>query len=380
MISVVIPTYKERANIERLVERAGAALSQCGEEYELIIVDDGSPDGTGDEVLRLAESRPWLRLLLRENERDLSTAVIAGWRIARGDVFGCMDADLQHPPELLPALLASLRSTGADIVVGSRHVPGGGVNDWSLARRIVSWTATLMATVILPGTLGRVKDPMSGFFMVRRRVLDNAVLKPIGYKILIEVLAKGNYGRIVEFPFVFEEREKGGSKMNLGTVRKYLAHLLRISVDSGEALRVFKYGLVGAAGAGVNFLASRWLVWGAHWSLPAGLLGGAVIALLSNFLLNDRFTFVETRRAHPGWTRTLGRFFAFAAFCGTGVAIYFAVSLLLHTTLGLSLGFSLVVGIGIAAIWNFLLNSNVTWQAWWDRKLLTSTEWKPERP
>src|ERR1700687_1525600 len=114
MISVVIPTYKERANIERLVERAGAALSQCGEEFELIIVDDGSPDGTGEEVIRLATSLPWFRPLFREKERDLSTAVITGWRIAGGDVFGCMDAALQHPPELLPALLASLRSTGAD--------------------------------------------------------------------------------------------------------------------------------------------------------------------------------------------------------------------------------------------------------------------------
>jgi glycosyltransferase involved in cell wall biosynthesis len=128
MISLVVPTYKERANLERLVKRTGDALSHCGEEFELIIVDDASPDGTPDEVRRLAaQNRPWLRLLVRENERDLSTAVIAGWRIARGDVLGCMDADLQHPPEMLPKLVAELRRSGAEIVVGSRHVPGGGV-------------------------------------------------------------------------------------------------------------------------------------------------------------------------------------------------------------------------------------------------------------
>src|SRR5208282_226440 len=110
MISLVVPTYNEKANIARLVERAGAALAQCGEEYELIIVDDGSADGTGEEVRRLAaDGRPWLRLLERAYERDLSTAVVAGWRIARGDVLGCMDADLQHPPELLPRMLAALR-------------------------------------------------------------------------------------------------------------------------------------------------------------------------------------------------------------------------------------------------------------------------------
>src|SRR5271169_3887978 len=162
MISLVVPTYNERANIARLVERTGAALAHCGEEYELIIVDDGSADGTGEEVRRLAaDGRPWLRLLVRIYERDLSTAVVAGWRIARGDVLGCMDADLQHPPEMLPKLVAELRRSNADIVVGSRHVPGGGVTDWSLARRFVSWTATLMATAILPGTLGKVTDPMS---------------------------------------------------------------------------------------------------------------------------------------------------------------------------------------------------------------------------
>lgn len=375
MISVVVPTYKERANIQQLVERAGAALTRTAEEYELIIVDDASPDGTADEVRRLiSQGRPWLRLLLRENERDLSTAVTAGWRIARGDVAGCMDADLQHPPELLPRLLAELRQGSADLVIASRHVPGGGVSQWSLARRFVSWTATLLATTILPGTLGKVSDPMSGFFLLRRSVIAHAALNPIGYKILLEVLAKGDYTRTAEVPYVFEERERGGSKINARIARKYISHLLRISLDSGEALRVFKYALVGASGAGVNFFASQWLVRAAHWPLPAALLGGAGIALLSNFLLNDRLTFAETRRAHPGGMQTLKRFLAFAAFCGTGVAIYFGAGLLLHRALGLPLGLSLVAGIGIAAVWNYLLNSNVTWQAWWDRKLLSRIE------
>ncbi|HUK52681.1 MAG TPA: polyprenol monophosphomannose synthase, partial [Candidatus Binatia bacterium] len=230
MISVVIPTYKERANIGRLVERTGAALATLGEEFELIIVDDNSPDGTGEEVRRLAaEGRPWLRLLVRENERDLSTAVIAGWRIARGEILGCMDADLQHPPETLPKLVQELRRTGADIVVGSRYVAGGGVSHWSLFRRFISWSATLMASLILPGTLGRVHDPMSGFFVVRRAVLERVALNPIGYKILLEVLAKGNYARVLEVPYVFEERSKGGSKMSSKTVFQYLAHLMRIS-------------------------------------------------------------------------------------------------------------------------------------------------------
>ena len=229
MISLIVPTYNERGNIEPLVERAGAALLAAGEEFEVIIADDCSPDGTAQEVRRLAaDQRPWLRLLARENERDLSTAVAAGWRIARGDILGCMDADLQHPPEILPRLLAELRQSGAEIVVGSRHLPGGGMSDWGVARRFISWTARRLSAAVLPGLLQRVSDPMSGFFLLRAAVLARASLDPIGYKILLEVLARGEYEHVAEVPFVFERREKGGSKMNARTALLYAVHLRRI--------------------------------------------------------------------------------------------------------------------------------------------------------
>src|SRR5712691_11626204 len=168
MISIVVPTYNEVRNIENLVQKAGAALAATGEEFELIVVDDNSPDETAAEVRRLQGNRSWLRLLVLENPRDLSKAVLTGWRAARGDVLGCMDADLQHPPEMLPELVARLRISGADIVVASRHVRSGGVSDWHLFRRVISWTATLLATFILPGTLSNVRDPMSGFFLMHR--------------------------------------------------------------------------------------------------------------------------------------------------------------------------------------------------------------------
>ncbi len=380
MISVVIPTYKERANIARLVERTGAALAACGEEFELIIVDDASPDGTGEEVRRLAEEgRPWLRLLERQNERDLSTAVIAGWRIARGDLLGCMDADLQHPPEILPKLLQELRRTGADIVVGSRYVPGGGVSQWSILRRFISWSATLMASLILPGTLGRVHDPMSGFFVMRRAVVEHVALNPIGYKILLEVLAKGNYVRVLEVPYVFEERRRGGSKMNYKTVFQYLAHLLRISADSGEGWRVLKYGAVGLGGAVVNILTAVYFFVGRlHWWPPAGALGGAGLAVIHNFAWHEWITFPETRLAEPGWTHRLGRFLAFVVFCATGIGLDICIIALCYYALGLPLVLSIAMGVCLAAVWNFLLNSNVTWSAWWNRRLLSRTAYPPQ--
>jgi dolichol-phosphate mannosyltransferase len=379
MISLVVPTFNERANIARLVERTGAALAQCGEEYELIIVDDGSPDGTGDEVLRLAaDGRPWLRLLVRRYERDLSTAVVAGWRIARGDVLGCMDADLQHPPELLPRMLAELRGARADVVVGSRHVAGGGVSQWSLWRRFVSWTATLMAAGILPGTLGKVSDPMSGFFLMRAEVIAHTALSPIGYKILLEVLARGNYSRVVEVPFVFEERAVGGSKMSVRTAVQYFAHLVRISIDSGEAARLARYALVGTSGAVINVsLTLGVFLTRLDWPLLPAALGGAGFAMGNNFFWNEIFTFHDAHRAQPGGAQILLRFLKFCAFSVTGVALSLAVIAGLHYGLHLDFGWSIVFGVLLGGMWNFFMNSNVTWAAWWDRNLLSKVAQPP---
>jgi dolichol-phosphate mannosyltransferase len=231
LISLVVPTYNERQNIQQLVERTGKTLAAAGEPYELIIVDDNSPDGTGGEVRRLQADRPWLKLLVRADERDLSTAVLAGWKMAQGDILGVMDGDLQHPPENLLKLLEPIRDARGEIAVASRYVARGGVSDWKFRRKIISWTATLLA-MVLPAKIRRVKDPMSGFFLLRRSVVEGRALKPLGYKILLEVLARGNYEKAVEVPYVFEERARGGSKMDLVQVWRYLVHLMRIRFTS----------------------------------------------------------------------------------------------------------------------------------------------------
>ncbi|MCL5286542.1 MAG: polyprenol monophosphomannose synthase [Acidobacteria bacterium] len=232
MLSLIVPTYNERQNIVQLVARAGKTLAATGEPFELIIVDDNSPDGTAGEVRRLQAERPWLKLLVREDERDLSTAVLAGWKMAQGEILGVMDGDLQHPPEILLKLFEAMRQTHGDIVVASRNVEHGSVSDWKFRRRIISWTATLLAAVLLPAKIRRVKDPMSGFFLLRRTVVEGRTLKPLGYKILLEVLARGNYEKAVEVPYVFEERARGGSKMGVVQVWRYLVHLARIRFTS----------------------------------------------------------------------------------------------------------------------------------------------------
>ena len=372
MISLIVPAYNECLNIPTLVQRVGLALASTGEPYELIIVDDNSPDGTADMVRGLQSTYPWLKLLVRKNERGLSTAVIAGWRIASGDVLGCMDADLQHPPEILPKLVERLRASGADIVVGSRHVRGGGVSDWSLARRLVSWTATLMATLILPGTLGNLRDPMSGFFLLRRDVLTGAELRPLGYKILLEVLAKGNYKQIEEVPFVFEERAKGGSKIGTSTMLQYVLHLIRISLETGEAARIGKFALVGLSGAVVNLVLYRLLI-ALNCAVWVAASIAASIAIVNNFIGNEWFTFWETHNALPGWKRIWQRFLAFSLLSGVGLLINVGIVEILVGTRHVHWLIGLIAGIGFAGAWNFFSNANVTWQAWWDRKDLSKT-------
>jgi len=219
----VVPTYNERENVGPLIERLHRSLA--GLDYEVLVVDDGSPDGTAEAALECGRrlGAP-VRVLVRPGRLGLSSAVLDGARAARGEVVCVMDADLQHPPELIPSMLEALRSTGADIVVASRYVEGGGVEGWSPLRRLMSLAATLLARLLVPRARG-VRDPMSGFFMFRRRVVEGVELRPRGFKVLLELLARGRWSRAVEVPYVFRPRERGCSKMGARTIAEYLAQL-----------------------------------------------------------------------------------------------------------------------------------------------------------
>ncbi|NCQ40444.1 MAG: polyprenol monophosphomannose synthase, partial [Cyanobacteria bacterium] len=190
-LSLVIPTYNESKNIPTIIQKLTQLLdSRIPQQYELIIVDDNSPDKTWEVALDLMPIYPQLRVMRRTEEKGLSTAVIRGWQVAKGEVIGVIDADLQHPPETLLNLWEKIEQ-GADLAIGSRHVEGGGVSDWSATRRFLSRGAQTLGLVILPGVIGRISDPMSGYFLVRRRCLFGCTLSPLGYKILIEVLGRG---------------------------------------------------------------------------------------------------------------------------------------------------------------------------------------------
>jgi dolichol-phosphate mannosyltransferase len=222
MLSVVVPTYNEAGSVPKLAERLHAALG--ARDWELVIVDDGSPDGTADIAAALAPRIP-TNVVRRAGKGGLASAVIAGFAAARGDILVVMDADLSHPPELVPALLSAIED-GADLAVGSRYVAGGRVEDWPLKRQIVSRVACLMGSALVP-----VRDATSGFFALRRSVIDGVTLNPIGFKIGFEVIARGRYRSVVEVPYTFRDRELGASKFGRREVGQYVVQLGQIARD-----------------------------------------------------------------------------------------------------------------------------------------------------
>lgn len=222
MLSVVVPTYNEAGSVPTLAERLVAALA--GREWELVIVDDGSPDGTAGIAEALAPRIP-VRVVRRAGKAGLASAVVAGFAAARGDVLVVMDADLSHPPETVPALTDAI-ARGADLAVGSRYTKGGGVRDWPLQRRLVSRVACLMGNLLVP-----VRDATSGFFALRRSVVDGVKLNPIGFKIGFEVIARGRYKTVVEVPYTFRDRELGASKFGRREIMQYVVQLGQVARD-----------------------------------------------------------------------------------------------------------------------------------------------------
>ncbi|MBI3926793.1 MAG: polyprenol monophosphomannose synthase [Armatimonadetes bacterium] len=221
-LSLVVPTYNEREGLEELVATFHAILSSAGIAYELVIVDDNSPDGTGTLADELAGRYP-LQVIHRTGKQGLASAVIQGWAAARGSVLGVTDADLSHDPHILPAMVASVERGGADVAVGSRYIPGGGMGHWPLRRQIISRVAVALGQLVCPA-----RDVTSGYLVFRRDVIQGVDLDPIGFKIGLEVLVRGRYRTFTEIPYVFRDRQRGRSKLNLLEIRNYLVQLGRL--------------------------------------------------------------------------------------------------------------------------------------------------------
>jgi len=369
LLSLIIPTYNERQNIIPLIRRVTIALEKVTDDFEIIVVDDDSPDGTWQVGEKLAEENPHLKVIRRQGEKGLATAVVTGWNAAGGEILGVMDGDLQHPPETLPDLLDSILNTHADIAVASRHVEGGGISDWSLIRRAISWGAAALSTLMIPGILWSVRDPMSGYFFIRRSVIESVRLKPEGYKILLEVLGRGKYQTVIEIPYIFEERKEGGSKLGPKQYLEFLFHIARLARDSGHIGRFIRYCTVGISGVLVNEEVLKFITEvGGLYYIYSSLLA-VEAAVITNFILNEFWTFSDRSSQRPGVLDRVRRFIKFNLICAGGGGLNVVVLWALTELAGLHYLISNLVGIGISTLWNYGLNSNITWEVPVTRKV-----------
>ena len=229
MLTIIVPTYNEAGALPLLVDRVKAAMEQVALEFELVIVDDNSPDGTGRLAEQLALTCP-IQVIHRPGKNGLASAVLDGLQVARGDLIAVIDADLSHPPETIPAMVQALSARDVDLAVGSRYVPGGGIEDWPARRKLVSAVANGLTHWLTP-----VKDATSGFFVIRRSALDGVDLNPIGFKIGLEVMARARYRKYVEIPYVFTDRKHGSSKFGLREILAFLKQLWILYLDRRRA-------------------------------------------------------------------------------------------------------------------------------------------------
>lgn len=319
-VTVVVPTYNEGPNVAELVRRIASAFDRDGDAggatpggVDVLFVDD-STDGTPDEIARVAEAAPLpVRMIHRERpDGGLAGAVVAGLRAATGELAVVMDGDLQHPPETVPVLVERAREARADVVVASRYLGRGDAGGLDgRYRRLVSTASGLLARSMFPVKLRDVSDPMTGFFAVRPAAVDLDALRPRGFKILLEILARQRLA-VVEVPFVFGERFAGRSKASVANGLRYLRQLTSLRFG-----RMSPFAVIGAVGSVLNLAILAVLQGtGVHY-LPAVIVANAV-TIVTNFLLQERFVFADLRDGAYGFG---GRFLRSFAFNGSEAAV-----------------------------------------------------------
>lgn len=295
MLSLVIPCRNEGVNVVLLADRTAAALK--GIDYEVLFID-ASTDDTGDFLRAAAEKHTNVDYIFAP-ELNLAGAVVLGMRSCRGDVIGVMDADLQHPPELLPTMYTEIRR-GADLVAPSRLIEGGSEEGLNIFRRFTSWAARKAGQVAL-SRVRDISDPTSGFFMVRRSVVDGVDLNPIGWKILMEIIVKGNYRTVREIPYTFGKRAHGVSKFGIREQWNYIRHIGALTRYDREGIRPFLFGLVGLSGTALNLSAFS-LFNALHNPVLLSAIYATSLAVFSNYRLNSSLTWGDVR-GEKAWHR-----------------------------------------------------------------------------
>ena len=345
-LSLIIPTYNEKENISKLISKINEQFCKNEIEGEIVVVDDNSPDGTGEILEELKKENQNLKIIHRKGKLGLSSAVLDGFKIAQGNVLGVMDADLSHPTEKINEMY-QIVSNDADLVVGSRYVKGGRIEGWNLYRKILSKGATFLARVFV-----NVKDPMSGFFMIKKEFVLDKEINSDGFKILLELLIKTNLKNVVEVPILFTNRVEGKSKAGIKEIIYYLKNLTKyLTYKKRTIVEFLKFSFVGLIGTFINIFILYTLTekFGVYYIISSFF--AFIVAVSINFLANKLWTFRE--KVDYRITKKFTSFLTVSLFALL-VNIFFLY--IFTRFLGIYYIISQVIAIGISLMINFIGN------------------------
>ena len=353
-LSIVVPTFNERQNVTELISRLERALRRIS--WELIFVDDDSPDGTSAEVKAIAARDSRIRCLRRIGRRGLSSACIEGMLSGAAPTLVVMDADLQHDETKIPAMLEALEANDADLVIASRYTEGGTVGEWNKTRAFMSRLATRLSRLVCRQ---EISDPMSGFFMIRAAALDRCVhrLSGKGFKILLDIVASSRDGLVVaEVPYSFRERLHGESKLDSLVVWDFGMLLAEKTIGNYVPVRFLAFTLVGGAGVIVHMavLAALRLT---EMSFPNAQGVATVVAMVFNFWLNNLLTYRDRRLRGTRWLTGL---LSFMLACGLGAVANVGIASYLFES-NAQWVVAALAGIAVGAVWNYAITQLYTW-------------------
>jgi dolichol-phosphate mannosyltransferase len=355
-LAIVVPTFNESQNVGLLVDLVDKALP--GIPWELVFVDDNSPDGTSEAVRNLALADARVRVIQRVGRRGLSSACVEGILATAAPVVAIMDADLQHDETILKAMFERIGQGDVDLVVGSRYVEGGGMGEWSENRIRMSQFATKLALRL---TQTPISDPMSGFMMMRRDAFMRSLphLSTVGFKILLDIAASAPTPlRVAEVPYTFRTRQHGESKLDSLVLWEYVQLLLDKMIGHLIPVRFLSFAMVGGLGVFVHFAVLTFVLKGLGQPFGVSQAAATLVAISSNFFLNNMFTYRDQRLKGWGLLRgwiTFNLVCAFGAAANVGVADW----LFINKTYW---AISALAGITVSVVWNYAMSAFFTWK------------------
>ncbi|WP_164997862.1 glycosyltransferase family 2 protein [Methanolobus psychrotolerans] len=356
MLSIVVPTFNERNNIPILADKLKSILESHRCDYEIIFVDDNSPDHTWELAREMSLADEHIRIIRRVGRKGLSSAVIEGFLASKGDYLAVIDADLQHDPEQIPQMVNELDKGDCDLVIASRYIDNGSVGDWNKLRILISEIATSMSQLVMKY---RSTDPMSGFFILKRDVIDRNIekLSGKGFKILLDIMSVDDTLQIKEIPYTFSTRLHGESKLGNDVIVQYMEFLLERTFGKYVGIQYIKYMIVGSLGALLHFSLLSFFYKTLEHTYSKSLMAAILIAILFNYSFNNLWTFRSHRLKNLS---LVTGYFKYNLLCVVGALANYSVSMYLLGYVDWVL--ASFIGAFVGANWNYLTNSIYTWK------------------